>query len=102
LNYNVLTHPEILASKPGYNKESALSTLKMEVVPEDLNLSDGLVATLVDKIVLHKNKDGARSGSNAADQQKKQKATAEENLWAQDKRITAGILAAAGKFQLSE
>ncbi len=102
MNYNVLTHPEILASKPGYNKESALSTLKMEVVPEDLNLSDGLVATLVDKIVLHKNKDGARSGSNAADQQKKQKATAEENLWAQDKRITAGILAAAGKFQLSE
>ena len=102
MNYNVLTHPEILASKPGYNKESALSTLKMEVVPEDLNLSDGLVAMLVDKIILHKNQEGARSGSNAADQQKKRKATAEENLRAQDKRITAGLLAAAGKFQLSE
>jgi hypothetical protein len=67
LNYNALTHPEILASKPGYYKESALNTLKTEVDPEDLNLSDGLAATLVDKIVLHKNKEGARSGSNAAD-----------------------------------
>ncbi len=102
MNYNALTHTEILASKPGYNKESALSTLKTEVVPEDLNLSDGLVAMLVDKIILHKNKEGARSGSNAADQQKKRKATAEENLRARDKRITAGLLAVAGKFQLSE
>ncbi len=74
----------------------------MEVDPEDLILSDGLVAMLVDKIVLYKSKEIARSGSNAADQQKKRKATAEEHLRAQENRITAGLLAAAGKFQLSE
>ncbi len=80
LNYNALTHPEILAFKPGYNKESAVNTLKTEVDPEDLNLSDGLAAMLVEKIVLHKNKEGTHSESNAAHQQKKCKATAKENL----------------------
>jgi hypothetical protein len=33
---------------------------------------------------------------------KKWKLTAEEILLAQDKRITAGLIAAAGKFQLPE
>jgi len=102
LNYNALTHPEILATKPGYSNGSVLNSLNTDVKPEELNFGSGLAATLVEKIVLHKNKEGACSGENALEKLRKRKATAEENLKAQDKRITAGLLAATGKFHLSE
>jgi len=102
LNYNALTHPEILATKPGYSNGSVLNSLNTDVKPEELNFGSGLAATLIEKIVLHKNKEGACSGENALENLRKRKATAEENLKAQDKRITAGLLAAAGKFHLSE
>jgi hypothetical protein len=102
LNYNALTHPEILAMKPGHSNLSALNYMKTEVEPEELNLSTGLAATLVEKIVLHKNKVGACSRENAAENLRKHKATAKDNLNAQDKRITARLLAAAGKFHLSK
>ncbi len=101
LIYNALNHPEILASKPGYSNQSALNTMDSQVEPDELNLSNGLAAMLVDRIVIHKNKEGTCSGSNAAEQLRKHKATAEENLRALEKRITAGLLAAAGKFHLS-
>ncbi len=71
------------------------------VEPDELNLSNALAAMLVDRIDIHKNKEGTCSKSNAAEQLRKRKATAEENLRAQEKWITAGVLAAAGKFHLS-
>jgi hypothetical protein len=79
-----------------------LNSLNTDVKPEELNLGSGLAATLVEKIVLHKNKEGAFSRENVLENLRKRKATAEDNLKAQDKRITAGLLAAAGKFHLSE
>jgi hypothetical protein len=100
LNYNALIHPEILATKPGHSKLSVC--MKTEVEPVDLNLTSVLAATLVEKIVLHKNKEGACSRESAAEKLRKPKATAKENLKAQDKRIMAGLLAAACKFHLSE
>jgi len=103
LNYNALLHPEVLTSKPGYrNNGTELSTLDSNVTPEELNLSQGLAGTLVDKIYVHKAKEAELSGANAVDRVKKRKATAEDNLRSHDKRVTAGLIAAAGKFRLSE
>ena len=82
--------------------QAIATSCNTDVKPEELNFGSGLAATLVEKIVLHKNKEGACSGENALENLRKRKATAEENLKAQDKRITAGLLAAAGKFHLSE
>jgi len=103
LNYNALLHPEVLTSKPGYrNNGTELSTLNSNVTPEELNLSQGLAGTLVDKIFVHKAEEAELSGANAVDRVKKRKATAEENLKLHDKRVTAGLIAAAGKDRLSE
>jgi hypothetical protein len=103
LNYNALLYPEIPTLKPGYhNTGTELSTLDSNTTLEELNLSHGLVGTLVYKIYIHKAKEAELSGANAVDQVKKWKATAEENLWSHDKWVTAGLIAAAGKFRLSE
>jgi len=96
------THPEILAMKPGHSNPSVLNSMKTEVEPEEMNLSSGLAATLGEKIFPHKNKVGACSRENAAENLRKHKAAAEDNLRAQNKRITAGLLAAASKFHLSK
>jgi len=96
LNYNnVLLHPEIAGTK-----QTLTSGLQTNVDPKELNLSEGLVATLVDRIVLYKNQEAARNGVSAYEQRRKRKATAEERLKAHDKRISAGLLAAAGRFNL--
>ena len=82
--------------------DSEVEILNSQVAPESLNLSEGLAGTLVERIVLHKTKEAEQSGSNAVERMRKRKATAEENLRSHDKRITAGLLAAAGKFRLAE
>jgi hypothetical protein len=95
LNYNCLLHPEIAGTK-----QTLTSGLQTNVDPQELNLSVGLAATLVDRIVLYKNQEAARNGVSADEQRRKRKATAEERLKAHDKRISAGLLAAAGHFNL--
>jgi hypothetical protein len=60
------------------------------------------MGSLADKIFVHKAKEAENSGSNAVEQMHKRKATAEENLRSHNKWITAGLLAAAGRYQLSE
>jgi hypothetical protein len=100
LNYNVLLHPEIHGTKHG--GVALTSSLESTVEPEELNLSHGLAATLVDRIVMHKNKEASRNGVDAEEQRRKRKATAEERLQAQDKRISAGLLAAAGHYNLGD
>jgi hypothetical protein len=103
LNYNALLHPEVLTSKPGYSCDKpAADGLTSQVTPDELNLSEGLAGTLVDRIFIHKSREAGNTGNNAVDQMKKRKATAEANLRSHDKRITAGLLAAAGRYHLSE
>jgi hypothetical protein len=97
-----LLHPEVLTSKPGYKNDSKVEVLNSQVAPESLNLSEGLTGTLVERIVIHKTKEAEQCGSNAVERMRRRKATAEENLRSHDKRITAGLLAAAGKFRLAE
>jgi hypothetical protein len=99
LNYNVLLHPEILTSKPSAKIQGLLSEMVSSAAPEDLNLCNGLAATLVDRIVLYKNTE-ALNGVDAYEKRQKRKATAEERLWSQDKRISARLLASTGHFNL--
>ena len=101
MNYNALCHPEVLASKPDNKKKTEVDLLDFKVAPDNLNLTEGLAGTLVEKIVIHKSKEAELTGSNAVEQMRKRKATAEEGICSHNKRITAGLLAAAGKFRLS-
>jgi hypothetical protein len=102
LNYHALLHPKKLTSKvDNHNQEGPLKQLASSAEPEELTLSEGVTATLVDRIVVHKNKEASHNGVDATEQQWKQKATAELKLCSQEKRILAGLLAAAGRFQLN-
>jgi hypothetical protein len=74
--------------------------VESNIEPEELNLSQGLAVTLVDKMVLHKSKGASHNGVDTEEQRWKQKATAEERHQAQDKRISTGSLAAAGHYNL--
>jgi len=82
LAYNALLHPEILTSNGTSSGgiPEPLTGLQSSVNPEELNLSDGLAATLVEKIVLHKNRESQLTGADAAETRRKRKATAEERL----------------------
>jgi hypothetical protein len=102
LNYNALRHPEILTSAPGTSVKRPIDALESRALPEELNLSEGLSATLVDRIVIHKNLEASRNGINADEQRRKRRATAQEKLRSQEKRISAGLLAAAGHYQLND
>jgi hypothetical protein len=70
LNYNVLLHPKILTSKPGAKLKGPMTELASSAAPEELKLCDGLAATLVDRIVLYKNKE-ALNGVDAYEQRQK-------------------------------
>jgi hypothetical protein len=99
LNYAALTHPEILTSKPGYCSSTLqLSTLASTVKPEELNLSQGLAGTLVDKIYIHKAKEAQLSGNNAIEAVRKRKATAEEHLRSHYEHVTAVCWQQQGSF----
>ncbi len=55
LNYQVLLHPEIISSKPGQKQSLALPDSQVD--PDVLNLSGGITAFLIDRTVIHKNKE---------------------------------------------
>jgi len=100
LNYKCLQHPEILSTKNGASQKGLTIDSRSCAAPEELNLSDGLAATLIDRIVLYKNKEANRNGADADEQRQKRRVTAEERLRCHDKRISAGLLASAGRFHL--
>ena len=97
-----MCHPEVLTTKPGFTKNTDVSTFDTNVCPDELNLSEGLAGTLADKIFVYKTKEADNSGTNAVERMRKRKATAEQHIQSHDKHITAGLLAAAGRFQLGE
>jgi hypothetical protein len=99
LNYQVLLHPEILSSKPGQKQSLALPD--SQVCPDELNLSGGIAATLIDRIVIHKNKESSVSGEGAFERMRKRKETAEAKIASKSSRMTAGLLASSGQFLLS-
>jgi hypothetical protein len=72
LNYNVLLHEEIVSSNPnreesndgGQKKQKLHSTA---IPASQLNLMEGLVGTLIDRIVLESNKTAKLKGANIAE-----------------------------------
>jgi len=99
LNFNVLLHPEIPSSKPGEKQSSALPESKID--PVELNLSGDIATTLIDRIIIHKNKEASTSGDGALERMRKRKANAEAKIASKSSQMTAGLLASSGKFLLS-
>jgi hypothetical protein len=97
-----LCHPEVLTTKPRSKINTDLTTIDTVVTPDELNLSEGLVETLVDKIFVYKAKEAENTGTNAVERMRKWKATPKQHIQSHDKHITAGLLAAAGRFMLGE
>jgi hypothetical protein len=54
-SYYMLLHPEIASSKP-VNQPASMNTMVTNVPASDLNLSGGLVGTLIDRIIVGKKK----------------------------------------------
>jgi hypothetical protein len=105
LNYNVLLHPEISASNPDNDGSSGDQQNKMMVSnlhPRELNLTEGLSGTLIDRIVLHSNKESRTSGKSVAEVMIKRKENARKQLENHEKRCSAGLIAGAGMFKLNE
>jgi len=88
-----------LSSKPGQKQSLALPD--SQVCPDELNLSGGITATLIDRIVIHKNKEASTSGEGAFERMRKRKETAEAKIASKSSRMTAGLLASSGQFLLS-
>jgi hypothetical protein len=84
-----------LASKPKNGEQ--LTTKKMatsSLSVADLNLSEGLAGTLIDRIVNEKNKENrAITFDEVRD---KHRATARQSLENHEKRCSAGLITAAG------
>lgn len=114
LNYNCLLHPEILSSKPSYdssqstrmvsnpamNQNQQAITDTIASPPSELNLTEGLAGTLIDKILQTRNRSDARNGVNLEEQHRKQVQSALDAIKA-GKRVTAGLHVAAGRFSLN-
>jgi len=99
LNYNVLLHEEIAPSNPDRNPPASVIR-KTNVAADELNLSAGLAGSLIDRIVIEKNKE--TRGTTAAEMRQKRHETAKRSLENHEKRCSAGLIAAAGKFSLNE
>jgi len=97
-NYNTLLHDEIqltAVSATQTELNAAIST----ITPAGLNLKEGITGTLLDKVIEFRNKEDSRNGINLDQMGRQRKESA---LWAlaQNKRYTAGLLVAAGRFKL--
>jgi hypothetical protein len=71
LNYNVLLHQEILATKHGATQKWLTIDVETCAVPEELDLCEGLAATLIDRIVLYKNNEASHNRVDAVEQRRK-------------------------------
>jgi hypothetical protein len=56
---------------------------------------------LIDRIVIHKNKEASTSGERALERMRKRKSTAEAKIVSKSSRMNAGLLESSGKFLLS-
>jgi len=70
--------------------------------PSELNLTNGLSGTLIDRIVLQSNKESSTSGTSVAEMLAKRQEKARQQLENHEKRCSAGLIAGAGMFKLNE
>lgn len=69
--------------------------------PEDVNISEGLAGTLVDRLVAHRNEHDRCNGVNRVDVQAKQRKTAQTAI-ENNKKLTAGLIVCAGTCRLGQ
>jgi hypothetical protein len=81
-------------------QKGSCSSLSATNVANEINLTEDLSGTLVDRIVIHRNRE-ALNGEDALDRMRKRKATAHEQILLKNKWMTAGLLASSGRFCLS-
>jgi hypothetical protein len=70
---NVLLHPEIVATKhlTSENSSTTFNDPSSLLSPSELNISEGLAGTLVDRIIFESNREAATRGSYVAEITKK-------------------------------
>jgi len=97
-NYNTLLHDEIQLTAVSAT-QTELNAAITTITPAGLNLKEGITGTLLDKVIEFRNKEDSRNGINLDQMARQRKESA---LWAiaQNKRYTAGLLVAAGRFKL--
>ncbi len=98
LNYNVLLHKEII----GTNRSKASSQLTSTIEPNDLNITEGLAGTLVDRICLKYNEESRQHDGAAEEQKKKRQDAAKEKLEKHKKRVSVGLLVSSGQYRIDE
>jgi hypothetical protein len=81
-------------------KGSCSSLPTTNVTANEINLTEGLSGTLVDRIIIHRSQE-ALNGEDALDRMRKRKAMANEQILFKNKQMTAGLLASSGHFCLS-
>jgi hypothetical protein len=104
LNFNVLLHPEILSSKPEEEMETVqkVSGLKSDLDAGELNVTEGITGTLIEQLMLQREKEARTKGANLKEITAKCHATAKLQLTNHKKRCTAGLVAGSGKFSLDQ
>ena len=104
LNFNVLLQPKILSSKPEEKTETMqnVSRLKTDLDAGKLNVTEGLAGTLIEQIMLQREKEARTKGANLKEITAKHHATAKAQLTNHEKRCTAGLVASSGKFSLDQ
>ena len=97
-NYNTLLHDEIQLTAVSAT-QTELNAAITTITPAGLNLKEGITCTLLDKVIEFRNKEDSSNGINLDQMARQRKESA---LWAitQNKRYTAGLLVAAGRFKL--
>ncbi len=65
LSYSAFCHPEVVATNLSeFKKNTAVTTLDTTITPYELNLSEGLVGTMINKIFVYKTKEADNFGVN--------------------------------------
>ena len=101
MNYNLLLRPEIqLSSSSNLQTEANNNQLASFIPPSGgLNLSQGIISTLVDQVAQYRNREDARNGINL-DKLARQRKETVLRANASNKRYTAGLCVAAGRYLL--
>jgi hypothetical protein len=82
LNKNVLLHPEIFASKPTSMGDATKTSKELSSLlpPSELNICEGLVGSLVQRVVIQSSKEAHQKGLSIAEITSKRHGTAKKNL----------------------
>jgi hypothetical protein len=104
LNFNILLHPDIYSSKPEEETETVqkVSGLKTDLDAGEINVTEGIAGTLIERIMLQREKEARTKGANVNKITAKCHATAKAQLTNHEKRCTAGLVASSGKFSLDQ